>query len=1136
MEAHVPRDSITMHRLDYEDGNHDRRLQEVGPCHIGTKFDNMFLNGDRWQNDVDFAGSAFPTKIGWMNDYMYFGDESRTQDQEEYKQTFTVAEGVYNGYSSGLRIWHEYDYSQSHARAQFMIPKCIGTCHLATVNIYGSGIRQMFAYHQGNFTTTLDDQFENAAAARYVPTFPRYIVSANQVQRLLNGLKGTIAESYISFQPVSARIVTRNQIRIDFSGLQYVHRVFENKYSRFTHATSFASLHNGANGANNPPFSKCRKDFLGYTSPDPEIPDESEVAFCCNGQCTHDVSTKAWASYGCELTVDNCYNVMLESCAPQTKRCMQLIADPEDQYPSYREPLPHKSLWVWTSDIDMTGGGGVDDDWQRWVRNNAGDPVEYTIIEGHHTIPFTNPGFGNGNYEVTFMLKQGDLINQASLPLVKLTIYSNSVNAVLHEEMLTCGDIPFGQIWAPVTMEVVMADRHLADLSFRIEMKPNTNTQVGYDFVRVKYLEYDTLPPTTSPSFAPTMPKRHNKILAPDGAANDRFGFAVDTNGSLVVVGAEQDDDGSTNSGSIYVYSTNGSFIRKIIAPDNAPGAQFGYSVAMSDSHIVVGSFDHDQQGTDAGAAYLFTTSGSFVRLMLCPSGAANDRCGASVAINGEHILIGAPFSDIQGTDSGAAYYFLTTTGYQRRIVPSDGSAGDRFGISVAVSGSTLIVGADLDDPSGTDSGSVYFFTTAGSMIKRVFAIDAEAGAMFGRSVAASSSHVVVGAPFHAIESSVNVGKVYVLTVAGDLVTHFNAPDWQEGDQFGFSVDISEDRIVVGAYHDDDFGVDGGSVYVFSVSGDFIEKLSPERGSDGNKFGIDVAVSDSTLVVGSSLDDDMGADSGSVYIYFDSEAPTPNPTSIPTATPPCDVPVRVDILTDQYPQETTWTITDPSNNVVLSSTSYTVGSTWHYTNGCVDYATTYTFTINDSSSDGICCQYGEGGYYVMMNEDTNYVISNPNNAFGATASYNFFSGLGSLQNRALGGTAVQSCISSGGDASRAIDNNTDGLYDNGSVTHTCNMQGAAWRVDLPSRTNIRFIEIWNRSDDCCKGRLSNADVEILDANGTMVTSKYIGDMSASTYISFEFPHATFGYKVRVKLRGADVLSLAEVKVWGIEAL
>ena len=176
----------------------------------------MFLNGDRWQNDVDIAQSADPTKIGWKNGYMYFGDESRTQASEEAKQTFTVAGGTFNGYSSGLRVWHEMSIEASYARANFMKPLCISTCYLATVNVYGggtlSGTLQMYGRHLGTFDANRDQQFKNAAASRFAEVFPRYIMHANQVQRLLDGLTGTIDESYISFHSMDARLLKINRV------------------------------------------------------------------------------------------------------------------------------------------------------------------------------------------------------------------------------------------------------------------------------------------------------------------------------------------------------------------------------------------------------------------------------------------------------------------------------------------------------------------------------------------------------------------------------------------------------------------------------------------------------------------------------------------------------------------------------------------------------------------------------------------------------------------------------------------------------------------------------------------------------------------------------------------------------------
>ena len=134
-----------------------------------------------------------------------------------------------------------------------------------------------------------------------------------------------------------------------------------------------------------------------------------------------------------------------------------------------------------------------------------------------------------------------------------------------------------------------------------------------------------------------------------------------------------------------------------------------------------------------------------------------------------------------------------------------------------------------------------------------------------------------------------------------------------------------------------------------------------------------------------------------------------------------------------------------------------------------------------------------------------------------------------LYNVAIYGTASQIHTNYGGIASRAIDGNTNGNFGNGSVTHTWGGRQAWWRVELPFETDIQKIRLWNR-DDCCKERLSNSDVFILDDNNNAVTSRYIGDASQMREITFDFPGGIFGQAVLVKLRGRDYLSLAEVEV------
>merc|ERR1711982_109849 len=88
-----------------------------------------------------------------------------------------------------------------------------------------------------------------------------------------------------------------------------------------------------------------------------------------------------------------------------------------------------------------------------------------------------------------------------------------------------------------------------------------------------------------------------------------------------------------------------------------------------------------------------------------------------------------------------------------------------------------------------------------------------------------------------------------------------------------------------------------------------------------------------------------------------------------------------------------------------------------------------------------------------------------------------------------GVVASQICTNHGGKALRAIDGNTDGYWHNGSVMHTCDRSAAWWKVDL-GRDNaiITSVSVTNRRD-CCQDRLSNTNLEILDASGTVVESR-----------------------------------------------
>jgi hypothetical protein len=209
------------------------------------------------------------------------------------------------------------------------------------------------------------------------------------------------------------------------------------------------------------------------------------------------------------------------------------------------------------------------------------------------------------------------------------------------------------------------------------------------------------------------------KLLASDGAANDWFGCSVGISGDTAVIGALYDDDKSNASGSAYVFRFNGSsWVQeaKLLASDGAAGDYFGYSVSISGDTTIIGAHYDDDNDSDSGSAYIFRFNGSsWVQeaKLLASDGAVIDYFGRSVSISGDTAVIGANGNDENGYNSGSAYLYdfsdpcnITET----KLTATDAAAGDYFGYSVAISGTTAIVGALGDDDAGDHSGSAYLF------------------------------------------------------------------------------------------------------------------------------------------------------------------------------------------------------------------------------------------------------------------------------------------------------------------------------------------------------------------------------------------------------------------------------------------
>jgi hypothetical protein len=381
------------------------------------------------------------------------------------------------------------------------------------------------------------------------------------------------------------------------------------------------------------------------------------------------------------------------------------------------------------------------------------------------------------------------------------------------------------------------------------------------------------------------------QVLHPAGAASDQFGRDVAVDGDTMIVGAYLDDVGAnTNQGSAHVYRWTGSgwtWEATLTATGGAAGDNFGISVALSGDTVIVGAYIDDVgANTDQGSAYIFTRSGTTwtqQAQLAATGGAVTDFFGWEVALSGDTAIVAAPGDDVgANTDQGSAYVFTRSGSIwtqQAQLTATDGAAGDFFGWHVAISGDTAIVGAYLDDVgANTNQGSAYIFTRSGTtwiQQAQLTATGGAAGDAFGRHVAISGDTAIVGADVDTVGANAGQGSAYIFTRSGTTWTQqaqLTATDGAGGDNFGYSVALSGDTAIVGAYRDDvGANTDQGSAYVFTRSGSTWTQQAQLTATDGatsDFFGASVAISGDTAIVGASSDD-VGANTneGSAWVF-----------------------------------------------------------------------------------------------------------------------------------------------------------------------------------------------------------------------------------------------------------------------------
>ena len=379
------------------------------------------------------------------------------------------------------------------------------------------------------------------------------------------------------------------------------------------------------------------------------------------------------------------------------------------------------------------------------------------------------------------------------------------------------------------------------------------------------------------------------EVTASNGAVGDEFGWPVAVSGATALVGAPNHQVGSNvRQGAAYVYTeANGvwSQTAELTASDGAQYDNFGASVAVNGATALVGALYH-KVGNNAnqGAAYVYTEANgvwSQTAELTASDGVGSDNFGYSVALSGATALVGAANRRVgSNAYQGAAYVYTEANGVWSQtaeLTASDGAVGDEFGWSVAVSGTTDLVGAPYHQVgSNAYQGAAYVYTEANGVWSQA-ELTASDGAQydnFGSSVALNSATALVGAPRHNVGSRYQQGAAYVYTEASGTwsqAAELTASDGLASNFLGSSVALDGATAVVGANNVGNFVLPayvyvepaGGWVTTSSFSAELT--ASDEGGSD--RFGASVAVSGPTVLVGAPAHT-VGSNASQGAAYF----------------------------------------------------------------------------------------------------------------------------------------------------------------------------------------------------------------------------------------------------------------------------
>jgi len=316
---------------------------------------------------------------------------------------------------------------------------------------------------------------------------------------------------------------------------------------------------------------------------------------------------------------------------------------------------------------------------------------------------------------------------------------------------------------------------------------------------------------------------------------------------------------------------------RTFLNPSTDIDDEFGLTTALFGNTLLIGALEDDTFGPNQGIVYLFETgTGNIIRTFQDPTPNPSDGevgFGVSIAVNGNNIIIGAHRDDAVDGDDGAVYLFDGLNGSLLRTFnnPASGGVGggDLFGSSVAFVGNNVLISSPGEDAEGTNAGRVYLFDGAtGTLIHTFINPTPAIHSGFGNRIAVAGSFIVIRAAFN-VAASVDAGAVYVFDSSNfALIQTILNPSSDPEDDFGSFIATDSNNILVGASGNDTGGTDSGVAYLFdATTGALLHTFQNPTPAANDLFGLHGEIFGNKILIGSPRGDTGATDAGAAYLF-----------------------------------------------------------------------------------------------------------------------------------------------------------------------------------------------------------------------------------------------------------------------------